>query len=116
MLATLAVLFVSYFRRPVSLWCAGALLGWYVLAQIGYTYGEIEEKSTQINGIIFCVTCLWLTRKFHNDWLPWSLMVCCAFTMTFTALYTGTDAYLFKTVKNSVYIVKLLLVVGSWRG
>jgi hypothetical protein len=94
--------------------CAVALLIWYTLANATYSRGEVETVSTFIAAGIYLLICGHLVRKHDHHWLPLYLMGSAAAIILWTAFYDA-DAYVYKAVKNGIYIGELIAVsIALW--
>lgn len=118
LILTFLVLGISRFRGEVPRDCSVALLVWYCLANIGYAEGEIEDLSTQFNAMVFIAICVWLMYRYPH-WLPKYLFgagVAMILWTAYTSNYSDGDPYVYKLVKNGIYMSELLAVSISWKG
>lgn len=107
--ATLIVLGLAWRKGGVTFDCAVALLIWYCLANATYSRGEVETIPTFIAAGIQLVVCGILTRKYDHHWLPLYLLFSAAAVILWTSLY-DEHAYIYKSVKNGIFIGELLAV------
>lgn len=111
--ATFAVLGLAWRRGGVSFDCTVALLAWYCLANTTYIYGQVETTGTLIAALVYLVICYALVRKHDHHWLPLYLLTTAGAIILWNALYADDDPYIYKAVKNGLYLGELLAVTVS---
>jgi hypothetical protein len=90
------------------------LLVWLALVNLTYQKGVVETTETMTIAALFIVLCVLLIRKWDQHWLPIYLLFSGFAMVLWTAFWHG-DAYLYKAVKNGIYIGELGAVgVSVW--
>ena len=116
LVATIIVVAVSRTRNKMVYDCAVLLLIWTVLVNATYRYGELELIPTAVICVPFLMFAGVLERRYRH-WLTTMVFAMGVGMLVWTAVQTYIDStpYLYKAVKNLIYLVTLISIPFAWR-
>ena len=88
-------------NKPAGIALFGLAL-WSLLEKVIYEKGAVESEGTFYITIAYCIYCVLSYLVVRSYLILWCLLIG-YLTLLWAMFYGGSDAYLFKAIKNGLY-------------